>query len=429
MKKSKQLNQWLWKWHIIAGLVSVPVIALLCITGSIYLFKDNFNDYVYQKARFTETAATSDVSYAEQLNTVTSHTDAHVVSVTLPTSPQQTTAFRLHSKGHSTNLVYVDPYTNKVTGTYKQEESLMYTVRKLHGELLLGLPGTLLVEIIASWFVVLALTGIYVWWPLRGFSSAGFFTIRTKKTRRLFWRDLHSVVGFWMSAFMLIILAGGMPWTELFGDQLKWVQKQTDTGYPQHWRDSKGLTSNPVPTDTASPQAISLDLVVSASQQLPGEITIKLPQDKDGVYSISNRTFWLKDQQVIHLDQYSGAPVKALQWNQVGVLMELRQFFMRLHQGEYGIISLIAVLLVALTFLVSTIASLVSYFIRKPQGSWGLPDVPEGFNAGTMVVAAMAVLGVVFPAFGASVLLILLVAQLRKLVTAQKSETEPREAR
>ena len=36
--KNRQLNQWLWKWHFIAGLISLPFVALLAITGGIYLF-------------------------------------------------------------------------------------------------------------------------------------------------------------------------------------------------------------------------------------------------------------------------------------------------------------------------------------------------------------------------------------------------------
>ena len=429
MQKSKTLNQWLWKWHIIAGLVSVPVIALLCITGSIYLFKSNFNDYVYDHARFVEAPiGAKALPYAEQLAAAEGESDAHIMSVTLPESPQQATAFREHAKAHSTNLIYVNPYTNKVTGTYQQKESLMYTVRKLHGELLMGMPGTLMVELVASWFVVLALTGVYVWWPLKGFSLAGFFTVRTQKTRQLFWRDMHSVVGFWMSLFMLIILAGGMPWTELFGDQLKWVQKQTSTGYPEHWRNSKGLFSNLELAQHGKQARFSLDQMVDAvnKRELSGKVTIKIPMDDTGVYTVSNDAFWLKDRQVLHFDQYSGALIKALQWNQVGFLMEWRQFFMKLHQGEYGVVSVIAVLFVALTFFLSTVASLVSYLIRKPKGRWGLPKVPDNFKAGRAVVLIIALLGVLFPAFGISLLVILLFDGLSKPTSVLVSKIKVR---
>ncbi len=421
MKKSKHLNQWFWKWHIIAGLFCMPIIAMLCITGSVYLFESHFNNYAYRDARFVSVPdGDKNVSFATQLKVAQEYADHPIMSVTLPASDEQATAFRQHAKAHSRNLVYVDPYTNIVNGTYRQKETLMYTVRKLHGELLLGFPGTLLVELVASWFIVLALTGIYVWWPAGGFSNIGsmvkgFFAVRTKHGRRVFWRDMHSVLAFWMSVFMLIILAGGMPWTDLFGDNLKWVQKQTNTGYPEHWRSSKGLESN---TQEGSSTRISLDQVVEISQthHLPGEITIKFPDDESGVFTLSNRAPWLEDQQVLHIDQYSGDVIKALTWNQVGILMELRQIFMRLHQGQYGVLNLVIVLLVAITFFVATMASLISYLSRKPKGEWGIPKAPENFRIGMPILTAIGVLAIVFPMFGSSVILILLTSSIGRLI-------------
>ncbi len=422
MNKSKHLNQWLWKWHIVGGLVCMPVVALLCITGSIYLFKDNFNDYVYQDARFVSVPEnTKTVPYADQLNAATAFSDHPIMSVTLPASSKHATGFRQHAQAHSRNIVYVNPYTNAVSGTYQQKQTLMYIVRKLHGELLLGKPGTLMVELVASWFIVLVLTGIYVWWPARGFSIKGFFSVRRNQGKRLFWRDMHSVLAFWMSVFMLIILAGGMPWTDVFGDNLKWVQKQTNTGYPQHWRNAKGLRSNSQGTSATS-KNVSLDQIVAIAEirDLPGAITIKLPKGSDGVYTISNRAFWLANQRVIHVDQYSGEVIKDLNWTQVGILMELRQVFMRLHQGEYGKLNIIAVLLVALTFFVATVASLISYLIRKPKGEWGLPQAPDSFKIGIPVLVIISLLAIVFPMFGASVILTLVVAKFKNRAFPQQ---------
>ena len=429
MNKSKHLNQWLWKWHIIAGLISMPFMALLCITGAIYLFKAQFNDYVYQDARFiTPVSAQQVFSFSEQLNAVHDHTDAHIVSVTLPHKSSQTSAFRQHGKGHAQHLVYVDPYTNQITGEYAQQDSFMQTVRNLHGELLLGRTGELFVELIASWVIVLALTGIYVWWPYKKFSLQGFFTLRTKKTRKVFWRDMHAVIGFWMSAFLLIILAGGMPWTDLFGDNLKWVQKQTNTGYPQHWRNSKGLSSELSSNDQTR---LNLDSIVKIAneQKLEGVVTIKIPQNEADVYTIENRSMWLEDQNVIHVDQYSGNIIKSLSWSQVGILMELRQVFMRLHQGEYGIVNLVIALIAVLALFISTVASMTSYVIRKPKGRWGLPKVPENFNAGISIVIMISVLGIIFPAFGISLLLILSISWLLKIIKSNKAPDLVRDSR
>jgi uncharacterized iron-regulated membrane protein len=93
--------------------------------------------------------------------------------------------------------------------------------------------------------------------------------------------------------------------------------------------------------------------------------------------------------------------------------MELRQIFMRLHQGEYGRINLIVVLAVTLTFFFATLASLTSYLMRRKKGTWSIPNVPESFKVGIPIIVIIALLGIVFPAFGASVVLILCIQQYR----------------
>ena len=424
MMKHKHLNSWFWKWHIIAGLITLPFMLLLSITGIVYLFKTDLNDAIYQEQRFVLEKTSPRFSFQSQLDVVNTAFEPPIRSVSLPVAANQATAFALKTTGHSKHLVYVDPYTNEITGEFIQKNTLMHKVRKLHGELLLGKLGTLTVELVASWFLVLILTGMYIWWPSKGIRLTTLFWIRTQQGSRIFWRDLHAVLGIWLSVFMLVILSGGMPWTDVFGSSLKWVQQQTDTGYPQHWRNAKGLSSLP---SNAEPRTLD-DIVAIAEQlQLEGSIQIKLPQMSTqkhstpisqlshgqqtehtnlGVYTISNRAFLLRDQTVIHVDQYSGAVIKQIDWNEVGILMVLRQVAMRLHQGEYGFINWIMLLFISLTFSLSTLAGLISYLKRKPSGRWGLPKPPQHFVIGKIVLLMIAALAIIFPLFGASLLLI-----------------------
>ena len=402
--KNKELNRWFWRWHIIAGLITLPIMLVLSVTGIIYLFKTDYNNNTYRSIVSVEQAVQNSAphkSYQQQLNAVKQKTGQHVMQVFLPTRENQATGFRLHGKGHSRNMVYVNPYTGNVTGEIHQKQTLMYKVRKLHGELLLNTPGTLLVEFTASWFLVLIITGLYIWWPAKNFSLAGFFTLRANKNRRLFWRDIHAVFGFWLSLFMLIILAGGMPWTQVFGGQLTWLQEKTQTGYPQQWRSSE-LTS------TINGHRLSLDnmIAIAKNQQLKGIVSITLPMGVEDVFKVSNRSFWLRDQQVLYFDQYSGHLKKSYDWSEVGVLMNLRQIAMRLHQGEYGLSNWLFVLIVTLLFTISTIAGLVSYILRKPKNGWGLPKVPAHFTVGRTLVFIIIGLGIVFPLLGISLVVL-----------------------
>lgn len=412
MTKNNTLNQWLWKWHILAGLLTLPFMLLLALTGTVYLFKDNINNQIYQDTKFVTPTSLNKLPLSQQLEAAQGSTQAKVVGLTLPKLVDQATVFKVATKGWMNNDLYVDPYTAKVKGVIEQDQTLMHSVSTLHGELLLGKAGTTVVELVASWFIVLILTGLYVWWPKKNTGLGGFLTIRFSRGKRILFRDLHSVTGFWLSIFMFIILAGGMPWTDIFGSQFKWLQNQTNTGYPQHWTNSKGLISNSLNSSNESHVKIlsplSLDEVANIAQsyKLEGDISIKLPQSAEGVYTISNRSLWLRDQYVIHIDQYSGSPIKSLQWEQVGIMMDLRQVFMRIHQGEYGLVNWSVLLAVALFFIMSTVAGTVSYFMRKPQGQWGIPKVPERFRVDKVLVAFIILLGVVFPLFGASLITI-----------------------
>lgn len=403
MEKNNQLNRWLWKWHVVAGLITLPFMFLLAVTGVIYLFKDNVNEITYEDAKFVSVPEQAVVlPYSQQLQAVKQYTDKMVMQVHLPSAPNQATAFKLHATGHAQHLVYVNPYTAQVSGEFVQTETFMYLVRKLHGELLLGKFGTYTVELVASWFTVLVLTGLYVWWPAKRWSLSGFFTIRTSQGKRVFYRDMHSVLGFWLSIFMLVILAGGMPWTDVFGSQLKWVQSQTDTGYPSTWRSSANQSQ------VTGANSLNIDDMVAIAQRdnLPGAVALKLPHGEEAVFTVGNRSTFLQDQVVKHYDQYTGGLIKAHTWDDVGILMDMRQVFMKLHQGQYGLISWLAVMIVALLFAVSTAAGLTSYLMRKPQGGWGLPTVPVGFRVDWVVVGLIIGMGVLFPMLGGSLLLL-----------------------
>ncbi len=431
MEKNVQLNQWLWKWHIIAGLISLPFMLLLAVTGVLYLFKADYNQQVYQSQMYVSPGHGEKLSYSQQLAAAQQSTSKPIVGLTLASPDSQTaksaTEFKVKGQGRASNSLYVNPYTGQITGTVEQKQTLMYTIRKLHGELLLSKPGTLTVELVASWFIVLIFTGIYIWWPKKGLgtnksqSAAGFFTIRTNKSRRLFWRDLHAVGGFWLSIVMLVVVAGGMPWTDVFGSQLKWVQKQTDTGYPKYWRSSKGLASLQ-PSNNQSPLDLDQLIELAQAQQLQGSISISLPTSETGVVSVSNRALWLEDQQVLHLNQYTGEVVKAYNWDDVGVLMELRQIFMRFHQGEYGEINWWAMVIIGLGFIATTSAGLVSYLYRKNKGSWSIPQVPARFQVDKILLMMIIGLGLLFPMFGASLILIWL-WEKRNLILKQPTSS------
>ena len=406
IKKNNTLNQWLWKWHFIAGLVSLPFVIVLAITGGIYLFKDNYEG-PQQEAIKVIKAEANPISFQQQWELAKSVAKKQPNIMIIPSKYTQATEFVSGRFSHK-NSVYINPYTAEVTGKISPKDSKMHTVRKLHGELLLGKFGTKIIELIASWMVVLIITGIYVFWPGKKQGVKGFFTVRLKQGKRILFRDLHTVLGFWVSLLLLLTLAGGFPWTDVFGDNFKWVQKVTNTGYPKTW-DTRGLQSK------ATGEVITLDtmVILAQSMNLEGEVSIGLPIGENGVYSIFNTTLNFGKQKRFHFDQYSGEQLIEHDWGDVGVLMRGRMWLMAFHQGQFGKWNWFLMLGVAVMLLCVSLAGLLSYLKRKQKGHWGTPKVPAKFKVGYGIVICIIVLGIVFPLFGISALLVAIIEFIR----------------
>jgi len=295
------------------------------------------------------------------------------------------------------NSLFVNPYTGSVSGKFKPQDTWMYSVRKLHGELLGGKIGTKIVELIASWMIVLILTGIYVFWPARGRGLKGFYSVRTKLGGRILLRDIHAIGGFWISLLLLLTLAGGLPWTDVFGGNFKKLQKITNTGFPKEWF---GVGVKSVPKG----EMISLDRIVEVSHKknISGKVTIDFPKHKAGVYSISNSEVPLGKMRKIHFDAYTGQQLMTLNWQDIGVLMRARLWLMAFHQGQMGGWNFALMLFVAV---VLTLISLAGFFSFRGR-SWGIPSAPNNFKVGYGIIGLIVLLAIVFPLFGISLLFI-----------------------
>ncbi|MBW1295681.1 PepSY-associated TM helix domain-containing protein [Aquimarina litoralis] len=408
MEKKSKLNAWLWKWHFIAGLISLPFVFILSLTGIIYLFKADY-ETPRQKHIKEVTIAGTPISLQEQWDIANKNAVKKPNSMVLKTSPNQATEF-VSGRFGGKSSIFINPYTSKVSGEIIGKNTTMYSVRKLHGELLMGGFGTKIIELVASWMIVLILTGLYIWWPKRGWKIKGYFIPRTGINKRTLYRDIHAISGFWISILLLMILAGGFPWTDVFGENFKTIQKVTNTGYPATWQGHQ-IKSN------VSGTALTLDQMVMKAEalQLPGKVTVSFPKGPKGVFSVSNfNPSDLASQQKIHFDQYSGKPILKHTWKDVGILMRGRMWFMAFHQGEFGGWNWWLILLTAILFTIMSISALASYVLRKRKKSWGVPKVPTSFKVGYGVVILISILSLIFPLFGGSILIILAIEYFRK---------------
>lgn len=133
--------------------------------------------------------------------------------------------------------VYVHPGTPHVMDVVQNDHRPMALISSLHGDLLLGKRGSMLVGVAGSWGIVMILTGLYLWLPRCQRRLAGLVYPRLGEQGRRFWRDLHSVARLWISVVTLLLLLTRMPWSANWGNYLAWVRN--------HWAATQGTPDWP----------------------------------------------------------------------------------------------------------------------------------------------------------------------------------------
>ena len=141
--KQSGLYRAVWRWHFYAGLFSIPIIVMLCLTGSVYLLKPQIESVLYGHLTHVPPGAET-VPYQAQLQAVTAaYPSATVSSVTPPLSATGATEFEIVRKGAAGKLadfaldysVFVNPHTGRIVGHRDNSKDPVNVAVTLHGTL------------------------------------------------------------------------------------------------------------------------------------------------------------------------------------------------------------------------------------------------------------------------------------------------------
>ena len=214
----------IWRWHFYAGLFCIPFVIWLSLTGSIYLFRPDIEallDRPYENLQIKGERPQPSTEVETAVAAVKGSHFAHYEPPATATGAAQIVV----ASGDKLWRVYVDPRSLKPMKILRDDLRPMEVVGKLHGALLMGTTGSVIVEIAASWAIVLILTGLFLWFPRNRKGFAGVLYPRLSNRGRLFWRDLHAVTGLWVSGIMLFMLVSGLPWSVAWGNYFTWARE------------------------------------------------------------------------------------------------------------------------------------------------------------------------------------------------------------
>jgi uncharacterized iron-regulated membrane protein len=428
-----------WRWHFYAAIFVLPILLTLAVTGFVILLKPTIERWAYGDMLYVETVATP-VKFAQQQQAVLdAYPEAFVDAVVPPRDSGRASQFDITGVDGESLSVYVNPADATVLGHIDNATRIDYVATQIHGTLWMGRWGDYLVEIAGGWTLVMALTGMYLWFPRKRMPNAWrrAFIPRLREKGRRRWRDMHSTVGAIGAPVLVFLAVTGLPWTGFWGavvwgplidrldsgynfpvedpvsDVVRDARDVETPGLQISWaNERRGMPQSQMPVgQLAPPPTLTLERVATRAQDLgmlPG-FAIGLPFDETGVFTVSNA--WpsaAQDERTVYLDQYTGNVLAETSWDASwGTLAKITSWGINAHMGrQLGVVNGVVMGAVSLGVIFSVLSAPVMYWKRRPRGSLGFPKRPydAGLVRGAVVIAA--VLGVLFPLLGVSMVVV-----------------------
>jgi len=404
----------IWRWHFYAGLLVMPMVLILSLTGAIYLFKPQIDRW--EERAFRNLPTLGAVAPDAQVDAaLAAWPGASFHSYRLPEHPGDAAMVHLAlpagEGGQAMLDVFVSPQ-GRVLASLDPDWRIMEVVQKLHGQLLIGKPGSWLVELAASWAIVMILTGLYLWWP-RGRGAAGVVWPRLSAGRKLLWRDLHAVTGFWVSGLAMILLLTGLPWADVWGSAFKavrsemgWIKGKQDwtiggapTSGDEHAEHHHaamsagaipaGMHRMPDGTLMAGPamSAVSISEIVAEakSRHLPFPVIVTPPGGAQrfggkvsGGWSVRSDTQNRPLRVTLTFDPTSGRETSREGFADKHVIDRVVGYGVAWHEGQlFGLVNQLIGVLTALMLATLSVSGFVMWRKRKPDQGLGAPPMPN----------------------------------------------------
>jgi len=426
--RAADLYRAVWRWHFYAGLMVLPFMVLLAVTGGLYLFHNELDNLWHRDLKQVAAPATPVRPPGAWIDAALKARPGTALKIVNPATPTASAEVVIKTPAGERRSVYVDPYDTRVLGELPERGTIMWLVRRLHSLVEFGPVANGVIEIVGGWSILLVGTGFYLWWPRR--QTGGVVTIRGHARQRVFWRDLHAVTGAVAGLAIGFMALSGMPWSVFWGAKVNELANSANYGYPagvytnvpmsdEHLAHANGpnawsLEQAKMPESMAGMEAmqpIGIDAAAAIIDRLgvaPG-YTLSLPTSANGVYSATVYPDDLSRQRIVHLDQYSGKPLIDMSYADYGPAAKAMEWGINVHMGqEFGLPNQLFMLAVCLAIVLMAVSAGVMWWKRRPAGSLGVPPAPADPSVMRGLIAVMATVGLIFPLVGASLVVMVL---------------------
>ena len=207
-------------------MIIAPALIVVAATGALYIFKDELEAVLHPGVTYVEPAAER-ATYEQQLAAARAAVPPtyRIGLMQVFTNPKRATSLAM--AGEKFQYGYVDPYRGHYLGSI-EKGGFFDIVLKLHRKLFLGTTGRIVVELTTCWSIVLAATGIYLWWPHKANQVWGVWLPRLRGKPYVVLRDLHSVGGIYVAVVAIVISLTGLIYTYVWGSGFQYAAQKTE---------------------------------------------------------------------------------------------------------------------------------------------------------------------------------------------------------
>ena len=276
------MRRLLLKIHLIIGLVAAIELVLLGGTGAVLVFEPEIEHALNPQLWHVQPQG-GRLGVAEFVSRLEKNTGgAGVTFLRFSEDPGIATGANLQQAGGKNLNVSANPYTGEVLGSVAGTNTVLPKLHQFHTNLLLGPNGKTVTGIAAIFLVVLALTGLILWWPRK------IWKLKKGRPGSKVNFDLHNALGLWSSVLMLMFGLTGVV-IHYDNEATQWVGRLTGTPAPLP------MPKVAVPAPGAKPVSAATAFN-AASQAVPGaavntiqglgnvrspvRVTMRFPEDR-----------------------------------------------------------------------------------------------------------------------------------------------------
>ncbi|WP_106743706.1 PepSY-associated TM helix domain-containing protein [Yoonia maritima] len=427
-----------WRWHFYTGLVVIPFLTILAVTGMLMLW------IAWIDGRDGERTV---VTPQDILAPISTQADAVVAAIpdgvlkqyVAPRTDDVAALFRV-DQGDDAIMVAVDPYTAQVIETFPRRSGWYDFVDGIHSDLMLGVAGDRMIETAASLCLVLVATGLYMWWPRQGGWKRAL--LPTFGRGRGLWKSLHGVVGIWVSLILVLFLISGLSWAGIWGGKMvqawsqfpaeKWDniplsdETHASMNHSRHevpW----ALEQTPMPASggdagqVAITGAVTIDTVDALAREIgfDARYQLNVPSGDAGVWTLSRDSMSTDStnptsDRTVHVDRFTGKVLADVRYADYSLAGKAMAVGIALHMGTLGLWSVLANTVVCLSVIFLCVSALVLWWKRRPTKAGRLAAPPMPKEMPLWQGAALVGLGVsmAFPMAGLALLTVLAIDTL-----------------